>query len=94
MRLADPVSPSAEVVLFVYAMRDRMVGFLNPTFESSDAIALRSFKFAVEQTPFLFSNASDYDLYKIGVFHPVSGQIDQITPPQFLAHATDFAVKE
>lgn len=85
---------SSEVLLGVYAMRDRLTGFLTPSFESSDQVAIRSFSFAVRQTTYLNFNPSDYDFYKIGMFHPVSGQIDPIIPPEFLAHATDFVHKE
>lgn len=81
--------------LGVYAMLDTVAAtFLTPTFESSEAVALRNFRFAIESTPFLHSNAADYNLYRLANFNPVTGEFESLSPIQLLARGADFVSKE
>lgn len=65
----------------VYSMRDSVSGlYNNPTFEQSDLIAIRSFKFAVNKNEFLQFNAHDVDLFKIGEFDNETGEMFPCTP--------------
>lgn len=60
----------------VYSIRDSKTGFLSPTFEVNDAVAMRNFEHAVENSDsVLFSHARDFDLYKIGTFDADTGKI-------------------
>lgn len=65
----------------VYSIRDEKVGFLNPTFEQNDEVAMRNFVHAVQNSDtILKSHKSDFKLYKIGVFDTNTGDIQSIVP--------------
>lgn len=74
----------------VYAIRDTHTGFLTPTFEVNDAVAMRSFSHAVQNSEsLLFTHAKDYDLYKIGVYDSDTGRIEALDLPVVLMSAKD-----
>lgn len=76
----------------VYCMRDEMTGFLTPTFEQNDNVAIRNFKFAMNRPDtLLFANAKHFDLYCIGTFDTESGKIESIEPELIV---NGLAVKE
>lgn len=65
----------------VYSMRDSVSGLYNaPTFEQTDMIAIRSFKYAVNKNEFLEFNAHDVDLFKIGEFDNETGSLTYMDP--------------
>lgn len=73
--------------LGVYAMRDRLTGFLQPTFDQNDPVAMRNFESAVLQVRpgnLLHTNPEDYSLYKIGVYDSETGVIEPMDPLQIL----------
>lgn len=77
----------------VYAMRDSMTGFLTPTFDVNDQSAKRNFVFALRRKDtLLYSNAQDYDLYKIGEFDQESGVITPLVHHELIC--TGLSVKE
>lgn len=66
----------------VYSIRDSKTGFLSPTFEVNDAVAMRNFEHAVVNSDsVLFSHARDFDLYKIGTFDSDTGKILSLELP-------------
>lgn len=77
----------------IYAIRDAFTGFLTPTFDLNDQVAKRNFAYAIKQkNSLLYSNAQDYDLYKIGEFDQDSGVISPLDHHQLIC--TGLSVKE
>lgn len=67
--------------LGVYCIRDRLSGFLQPTFEVNDQVAYRNFEHAVLQGgSLLSSHSADYDLCHIGSFDQETGIFESRTP--------------
>ena len=65
----------------VYCMRDEMSGYLTPTFEQNDNIAIRNFKFAINRPDtIIYANPKHFDLYKIGTFDTDTGIIEKCDP--------------
>ena len=60
----------------IVAVKDELTGkFLQPTFgEDLDAIK-RIFAYQINNNPIWKDNASDFSLYRIGLFHEKSGMI-------------------
>lgn len=77
------------MMMSVYAIRDKKSGFLTPTVEMNDAVAIRNFSHAVMANPSsLFQSFSaDYDFYRIGEYETDTGMITSITPIEFLCSA-------
>lgn len=74
------------MILGVYSMQDRFTGFMQPTFELNDAVALRNFEHAVLNTDSLLnSHCDDYRLTKIGLFNTETGLLEAISPPEIVA---------
>uniref|UniRef100_A0AAU8AW51 Nonstructural protein n=1 Tax=Dulem virus 134 TaxID=3145611 RepID=A0AAU8AW51_9VIRU len=73
----------------VYSIRDVKVGFLNPTFEMSDAVSRRNFSHAVlnNTDSLFFSHPEDYSLYKIGTFDTETGKLLPLDVPLQLVDA-------
>lgn len=68
--------------LNVYSIRDSKTGFLSPTFEINDAVAMRNFEHAVVNSDsVLFSHARDFDLFKIGTFDSDTGRLMPLELP-------------
>ena len=60
----------------VYAIRDSKSGFMTPTFEPNDAVAMRNFTHAVlNSSSVLTSHAEDFTLFKIADFDSDTGHI-------------------
>lgn len=71
--------------LGIYSMRDRLTGYLQPSFDLNDAVALRNFEAAILQVRpgnLLHTNPEDYALYKLGDFDSDSGVITPMSPLQ------------
>lgn len=79
------------MILSVYAMRDVHTGFLTPTFELNDQVALRNFVHAVTNAgvdSVLSSHFGDFSLYRLGTFDTDSGHFESILP-EFLLSGVD-----
>lgn len=65
-----------------YSIRDSKTGFLQPTFEVNDQVAMRNFSHAVQNSDsILFTHARDFDLYKIGNFDSDTGRLMPVEVP-------------
>uniref|UniRef100_A0AAU8B8G2 Nonstructural protein n=1 Tax=Dulem virus 113 TaxID=3145590 RepID=A0AAU8B8G2_9VIRU len=74
----------------VYAIRDVHTGFLTPTFEVNDNVAMRNFNHAVNNSDsVLFTSMKDFDLYRIGEYDSDTGRITPLDLPVVLMSATD-----
>lgn len=78
----------------VYSINDSLTGFLSPTFELNDAVALRNFEHAVVSSPSLFtSHPEHYTLYRIGSFDSTTGVFVSCTPPEQIVTAQSVVLK-
>lgn len=74
----------------VYAIRDIHTGFLSPTFEINDAVAMRIFSHAVLQSEsVLFTHASDYSLFRVGTFDADTGRLEPVDLPVLVCDGKD-----
>lgn len=73
----------------VYAMRDRLNGFLAPMLDVDDNNAMRNFDVGCRNNGVIWFNSQDFSLYKIGEFDDESGELKPIIPPVFLMNAID-----
>lgn len=65
----------------IYAIRDVEVSFGVPFFSHSDQTAVRTFvNVAADPHSDVFKTPADYDLYKIGTYSVLSGQITAEVP--------------
>lgn len=68
----------------VYCVRDELVGFMTPTIDQSDAIAVRNFLMACDSvrrdSSLMAWKPSDYSLYRVAVFDSDSGSITPVSP--------------
>lgn len=80
----------------IYAIRDVKAGFLSPTFESADAIAIRNFSHAViNSSDVLKTFAGDFSLYRLGTYDTDSGVIAPEHLPVHIFDASEaFALYE
>lgn len=70
------------MILGVYAMQDARVGFLTPTVESNDAVAMRNFEHGLlASQSVLRTHAADFSLYKIGTYDSDTGLLSPLVPP-------------
>lgn len=61
---------------YICAVKDELTGkFLQPTFGEDLEAIKRTFSFQINNIPIWKDNASDFSLYKIGLFSEVSGMI-------------------
>lgn len=74
----------------VYAMRDTHTGYMTPTFEINDAVAIRNFEHAVQSSgSVLSSHAIDFDLYRIGLYDTETGRLLPLEMPIHLMNGKD-----
>lgn len=73
----------------LYAMRDRLNGFLSPMVDIDDQNAMRNFDVGCRNNGVIWFNSGDFSLYRIGEFDDESGEITPIIPPVFLMNAID-----
>lgn len=72
----------------VYAMRDNLSGFMAPTVEVNDAVAMRNFEHAVlSGDSLLSSHPEDYSLCCIGTYDTETGYLDALVPPTTVVSA-------
>lgn len=78
----------------VYAVRDARVGFMTPIVDDNDASAMRGFENAVISGEGYFANfASEYDLFRIGVFDTEQGQFVNEMPDLLCSGASVLLAK-
>lgn len=76
--------------MFIYSIRDCKSGFLTPTCEINDEIAVRNFQHAVlSSESILQSFSKDFSLFKLASLDTDSGQVVPIWPVVHLAEASD-----
>lgn len=67
------------MILNVYSIRDIKSGYLTPTFEVNDAVALRNFKAACSRADSIFSfSPADFEIYRIAKFDSNTGEFFDI----------------
>lgn len=74
------------MIIGVYSMRDKHTGFLTPTFEVNDQVAIRAFSYALLNTPnsVLGFAPADFDLYRLGSFDTDTGLFAQLELPSLI----------
>lgn len=74
----------------VYCMRDVKTGFMTPSFDLNDQVAIRNFSHAVVNADNVLSSfAKDFSLYTIGTFDSDTGLITSLPQPRLLYEAVD-----
>lgn len=68
------------MILGVYAMRDVHTGYMTPTVDQNDAVAMRNFSHAVQSGGVLRTHAGDFVLCRLGSFDSISGIISSQEP--------------
>lgn len=64
------------MIVYVYAMRDLKSNFMQPTVSTNDAVAMRSFESAIEQSSGeLFTHRNDFQLFRIGSYDLDNGKL-------------------
>lgn len=78
------------MTLNVYAIYDKKVGYLTPTYDTNDATATRNFAYAMSKADSVFGfQPADFALYMVGTFSTDSGLLIATTPPKFVAEGAD-----
>lgn len=77
------------MTLKIYAIKDTKVGFMQPFYQTNNAVAIRSFTNAVnaEQTNNINQNIDDMELWHLGEFNDDTGEIK--SDIQYLCKAND-----
>lgn len=69
------------MIFTIYCIKDRLTGFLTPTFDQNDPSAIRNFRHALLHTDSLLnSHPADFDLYSLGEFNSETGVIVSCDP--------------
>lgn len=78
------------MIFGIYAMKDRLTGFLQPTLEQNDSCAVRNFQTALQQSKDVMKVfPSDFSLYTIGTYDTISGVICSCDP-RFICDGSSF----
>ncbi|UPW41154.1 nonstructural protein [Sigmofec virus UA08Rod_5349] len=78
------------MILSVYSIRDCKSGFLRPSVDINDLVAIRAFSHAVVNSPDVLSSyCKDFDLYQIATFDDETGEISPIFPPAHIISGPD-----
>lgn len=57
------------MIVNLYSMRDLKSNFMAPNISTNDAVAMRNFESAIEQShDALFTHRSDFQLFRVGSF--------------------------
>lgn len=60
----------------IFAIKDTKVGFMNPTVEANQNVAIRNFSYAMNVKDSLFTfRPSDFEFYKLGTFDTDIGSV-------------------
>ena len=83
------------MILCVYAVYDKLTGFMLPTFKSNDAQAIRDFGYDInsEDMNIINANPADFNLQKIGTYDTNTGVIEP-TKIEIIADAGQFIRKD
>ncbi len=74
----------------LYSIRDVKSGFMTPVVEENDAVALRNFSHAVQNSDsVLFTHFKDFALYKVGMFDNETGELIPLDLVQLVGEAYD-----
>lgn len=77
------------MIFGVYAIRDLKSGFMSPTVEVNDQVAIRNFSYAVLHNEMFDSFVSDYSFYRVGSFDSNTGIFKSCDPlPELLLEAS------
>jgi len=81
--------------MLFFAVRDAATGeFLNPFVAPSAPFAVRAFsEERVRQDSQFFKHPSDYELFELGVFDPVSGLLSPLPSPRSVIRASDVPLR-
>lgn len=72
------------MIVNVYSVKDTLNGFTGLTLDLNDDLAVRSFKFAVNNNEVMSFSANDYDLYRLGTFNVETGKYAPLDLPQLI----------
>lgn len=61
--------------LGIYAIKDKLQGYITVMLYVNDDVAKRDFAYSVNNTPQMAYQAADIDLYRVGTFDNKSGEI-------------------
>lgn len=81
------------MITHVYCMHDAAIGFLHPVVDQNDAMAMRHFQAACQDSPEMKIKPEDFTLYCIGSFDSETGVITG-SPAELICSATDFVRKK
>lgn len=70
----------------VFAVRDKLRGFMQPLIDLNELSAKRDFSQGINKNPGMNFAPSDYDFYLIGEFDSDSGVITPKTPIEFICN--------
>ncbi len=74
----------------MYSIRDVKSGFLSPTLEMADEIAIRNFEHAFmvcDSGSLFFTHSADYSLYCIAEFETDTGVVTPLVVPELICDA-------
>lgn len=78
------------MMLNIYAVRDVKTGFMTPTFDQSDATAIRNFSHAVVNSDTILSSyCKDFALYRLGTYDNDTGTLTPEPLPVHVYEAAD-----
>lgn len=78
----------------LYAIKDRLRGYVDVKLIGSDAEAMRDFKFMCsESTPYIYFNREDWSIYKLGDFDTVTGDLI-VREPEVIMKGADILASE
>lgn len=78
------------MIYSIYSMRDKMTGFVSPTFDLNDQVAARNFSMALTKSEGILGFApSDFDLYCLGSWDTDTGLITPAALPQLVKTGSD-----
>lgn len=76
----------------VYSIRDSLSGFMTPTIEQNDAIAMRNFSMALDKVnsdrSIMAFRPSDFSLCCIATFDSISGIVNSVSPIRLVCNGS------
>lgn len=77
----------------MYAMRDIKIGYMEPTLQQNDTIAIRNFEATIRQEKYLISQyKQDIELWRIAEYNETNGDI--VPNKEFLISGKDITLIE
>lgn len=68
------------MILNLYSVRDLTTGFNQPWCDKNDECAIRGFSYSINNNDIMGFKPSDFELFQIGEFDTVSGDVCSILP--------------